>query len=224
MKITIKHLKELGACSDGLAWFKQQKNSEVKTILAACLEQRHPYWANWYVSNLFTRPQAVRYAIFAAELSIGIFEKQYPGDDRPRKAIEAATEWLKSQTEANRSAARSAAESAARSAAESAAWSAEYAARSAAASAAWSAEYAARSAAETAAWSATESAAWSAEYAARSAAESAAWSAEYAARSAEYAAWSAEYAARSAEYAARSAAKYAAWKQLIEKATDILGF
>ena len=35
------------------------------------------------------------YAIYAAEQVIGIFEKKYPIDKRPRKAIEAAKAYLK---------------------------------------------------------------------------------------------------------------------------------
>ena len=83
----------------------------------------------------WTQKDSVALSIFAAELVIGNYEKKYPDDDRPRKAIEAAKAWLKDPSEKNRSAARSAAWSAA----ESAAWSAE----SAAESAAWSAESAA---------------------------------------------------------------------------------
>jgi len=99
------------------------------------------------------------------------FEKVYPNDDRPRKAIEAKQSWLKGEIDDKElSAARSAAESA-WSAAESAAWSAaRSAAQSAAESAAWSA---ARSAAQSAA----RSAVWSAESVARSAAWATTWSA-----------------------------------------------
>jgi hypothetical protein len=111
------------------------------------------------------KKDSVALSIYAAELCIDTFEKEYPEDKGPREAIEAAKKWLKNPTKKNRSAAWSAAESA-RSAAESA-WSAAQSAWSAARSA-WSA---ARSAAESA-WSAAQSA-WSA---ARSAAESA-WSA-----------------------------------------------
>ena len=126
-----------------------------------------------------SKEDSVNLAIFAAELVIDNFEKEYPKDDRPRKAIETAKEWLENK---NDSAARSAelAASAAKSA-ESAAWSAASSARSAtsaAKSAAWSAAWSAESAASTA-WSA-ESAAWpaaSAASAAKSAAKSAAWSA-----------------------------------------------
>lgn len=51
-------------------------------------------------------------AIFAAELAIDIFEKAFPGDDRPRRAIEAAKAWLISSIERNRQAAEKAAEAA----------------------------------------------------------------------------------------------------------------
>jgi hypothetical protein len=41
------------------------------------------------------KEESVKLAIFAAELVIGIYEEKYPNDDRPRKAIEAAREYLK---------------------------------------------------------------------------------------------------------------------------------
>ena len=104
----------------------------------------------------WTKKDSVALSIYAAELVIDNFEKEFPNDKRPREAIEAAKKVLEKDTKKNRDAAWSAAESAARSA-----WSAESAAESA-----WSAESAARSAARSAAWSA-----------ARSAARAAAWSA-----------------------------------------------
>jgi len=119
------------------------------------------------------KKDSVRLAIYCTELVLPNFEKEFPKDKRPRKAILAAKRWLWGRGDA--SAAESAAESAAWSVARSAARSAESAELAAAESAAWSAESAARSAE-----SAAESAAWSAE----SAAESAAWSAESAAESA----------------------------------------
>ena len=49
-----------------------------------------------------TKKQYVAYAIFAAEQVIDIYEKQYPIDDRPRMAIEAAKKVLKRDTKKNR--------------------------------------------------------------------------------------------------------------------------
>ena len=46
----------------------------------------------------WTKKDSVRLAIYSAELVIKIYERQYPNDDRPRKAIETAKEWLKHPT------------------------------------------------------------------------------------------------------------------------------
>ena len=51
------------------------------------------------------KEDSVALAIYAAELVINIYEKKYPGDDRPGRAIEAAKEWLENPTEKNRAAA-----------------------------------------------------------------------------------------------------------------------
>ena len=63
----------------------------------------------------WTKKDSVALSIYAAELVIDNYEKIYPDDDRPRKAIEAAKAVLKNDTEENRSAAESVAGSAARS-------------------------------------------------------------------------------------------------------------
>lgn len=44
----------------------------------------------------------VSIAIAAAKNCLAVFENQYPGDDRPRKALEAANQWLKEPTSENR--------------------------------------------------------------------------------------------------------------------------
>jgi len=44
----------------------------------------------------------VRFAVFCAEKALPVFEKEYPDDERPRLAIEAAKNWLKNQTEESR--------------------------------------------------------------------------------------------------------------------------
>ena len=98
----------------------------------------------------WTKKDSIALSIYSAELCLKNFEKEYPNDDRPRKAIEAAKAVLEKGTKKNRDAA----------------WSAAGSARSA-----WSA---ARSAAESAG-SATWSAAWFAAWSARSAARSAAY-------------------------------------------------
>ena len=53
---------------------------------------------------------SVRLAIFVAEQVIGIYEKEYPNDDRPRKTIEVAKKWLEHPTAKTAYAAYAAAE------------------------------------------------------------------------------------------------------------------
>ena len=138
-------------------------------------EMRIIRWKKW------TKKDSVSLAIFAAELVLKNYEKEYPNDLRLREAIEAAKKVLKQDNEKNKSA-ESAAWSAAKSAAASAAWSA---AKSPAASAGSAAKSAAASAASAAASAGSAAAsAGSAASAAKSAAGSAWWSAKSAAKSA----------------------------------------
>jgi hypothetical protein len=121
------------------------------------------------------KKDSVELAIYAAQLVIDIYEKKYPNDDRPRKAIEAAIEYVKNPNKKNMAAAdaaRAAAGAAARAArAADAARAAADAAR-AAAGAAYAAAYAARAAADAA--RAAAGAAYAAAYAAARAAADAA--------------------------------------------------
>ena len=162
MRITREWLKEIDACSEGVDWFHNQKETDGTKVIKKLIKEDRIDWANWTICRMFSKKQKIQYAVYAAEQVIDIFEKKYPDDKRPRKAIEAAKKCIENDTEENRSAAWSAA-SAWRSAARSAA-SAE--------SAAWSAE-----SAESAAWSAAS--AWSAAWGAASA-----WSARSAASAA----------------------------------------
>ena len=57
----------------------------------------------------WTKEDSVKLAIYAAELVIEIYEKKYPNDDRPRKAIEAAKAYLKTPSDAAADAATDAA-------------------------------------------------------------------------------------------------------------------
>ena len=50
----------------------------------------------------FTKKDAVEFAVCAAGLVIGIWEARHPGDERARKAIEAAKAWVADPSEENR--------------------------------------------------------------------------------------------------------------------------
>ena len=117
--ITMDWLEEQGACAKGKAWFERSGLKSLSGVINRLVKEKQFEWANWTLVRFMSHTQQVRYACFAARLSLPLYEKVYPEDDRPRKAIEAAEAWVANPTEENRSAARSAARSA-----ESAAWSA----------------------------------------------------------------------------------------------------
>jgi len=113
MNITLKSLRKLSPCEPGYEWcrknFKKGKNN-LAEVLRALQNDGHNNWANWLIVRHMTHEQKIMYAIFAAEQVINIYEKKYPTDDRPRKAIEAAKEYLRLKTAAAAAAAYAAAE------------------------------------------------------------------------------------------------------------------
>ena len=112
MKITQDWLNEQNACSEGIRWFKDQKKTDAIDVLNALIKDNQLEWANWTIVQVMSRPQYLAYAIFAAEQVIDLFEKKYPEDSRPRKAIQAAKVVLKNDTAENRAAAWEAGEAA----------------------------------------------------------------------------------------------------------------
>lgn len=83
-------------------------------------------WQNMTITKAYKwqKVDSVALAIYCAEKVIGIYEAKYPGDNRPRNAIDAAKKWLAEQTKENENAAYAAADAAAR-AADRAAYDAE---------------------------------------------------------------------------------------------------
>jgi len=151
MKLTEKWLRDHDACNLGITWFLNQKETDpIKLIKQAIKKKQHLDWANWLIVRLMKYKQYVLYAVFAAEQVIDIFEKEYPDDDRPGKAIEAAKKCIKRRSKKNKAvayaavfdvstlthaAAARAASAAAWAAARAAAWAAARAARAASAAA-----------------------------------------------------------------------------------------
>ncbi len=138
MKITKEWLKEHDACIVGYEWSLKvldDKPMDAKTFIGKLMGEDRFNWANWVIVRLLTKDQNIAYAIFAAELVLDIYEKQYPDDKRPRNAIEASRKYL--QTKTAYAAAAAYAADAAADAADAAAYAAyaAYAARAAAAGA-----------------------------------------------------------------------------------------
>jgi len=160
--ITKKWLAEKNACQDGYNWFVEQgKEFEPIPLLKLLIEENQLEWANWLIVRVMDYSQYVSYAVFAAELVIDIFEKEFPDDKRPRTAIEVAKKCIKNPSDENKKEAANA--SWAAWAASSASWAAR------AARAAYRAAYSAARAARAAGWAA-RAAGWAADWAAESAA------------------------------------------------------
>ena len=164
MKITEKLLRiDYHACDSGYQWWldKDSPHDGIPTLKKLIKEDRND-WANWLIVRLMTHDQKVRYAIYAAEQVLSIYEKKYPADDRPRKAIQAAKNYLKNKSTKNKQAAAAAYAAAAADAAYAAAGA--YDAAAAAAYTAYAAAYAAAAAAAAAgAYDAAAAAAYAAE-------------------------------------------------------------
>jgi len=132
--ITRTWLRKHNACKEAVIEFKKSNITDLFEILSVLIKSNNKEkleWANWLIVRTMNKTQKVQYAIFAAELVINIFEKEYPKDKRPRKAIEAAKKYLKRQSIKNKNAAYAAYAAAVASAA-AAAYAAAYAAAAAA--------------------------------------------------------------------------------------------
>lgn len=105
MNITLEKLNKLGACYNAVQWFKQQKTNDIYELFELAKTENHLDWANWYVIQILNKKQKIQYAIFAAKSVLHIYQKRYPDDNRPQKAIEAAEKYLENQTEENKHAA-----------------------------------------------------------------------------------------------------------------------
>src|SRR3990167_9469387 len=96
LEITVDWLEGKRACLEGIKYFETLKEKDAFKIFEEMIERKENlHWANWAIVRLIEKPQFVAYAIYAAEQVLDIYEKQYPKDDRPRKAIEAAKGYLK---------------------------------------------------------------------------------------------------------------------------------
>ncbi len=140
MILTLDKLKELRACQAGIDWFANQKETELRAVCFALLHSKKSPWVNWLLAQLMTHKQRVKWSVLSAREVLHIFETKFPGDDRPRKAIEAAEAWFTDPGYRNKAAdaaaAADAADAAAAYAAAAAADAAAYAAADAAAAAA----------------------------------------------------------------------------------------
>jgi hypothetical protein len=102
MILTIDKLIETGAYREGKKWFldffKDRVEIDVGIVVKELLDQNKQDWANRIIAHLLSNDDKVRYAVFAAREVLHLYEEKYPTDLRPRKAIEAAENYLETKT------------------------------------------------------------------------------------------------------------------------------
>lgn len=94
---TILMVGKKGACRPAKKAFSKKfgEEAELKTVCEWCLEISHFNWITWLMQNIITNKKtAIKLAVFSAKLVLPIYEKEYPGDDRPRKAIEISEKYI----------------------------------------------------------------------------------------------------------------------------------
>jgi hypothetical protein len=109
-RVTEKFLREQDACPEGREYWIEQNKPDLREFCLQALADDHFDYANWLIVRCMDHKAKIRYAVFAAELVLPVFEEEYPSDDRPRKAIEAAKAVIARNTRDNRKAARAAAD------------------------------------------------------------------------------------------------------------------
>jgi len=109
MKITTELLQSLNACQSGISLVATYPDKDHEAVIRRLVADDHWDYANWLLPRLMDYRGYVSYAVYAAELVLPIWEKQYPKDGRPRKAIEAAKRCIDDPSKKNNEAARAAA-------------------------------------------------------------------------------------------------------------------
>jgi len=99
MKITKQQIVNSEPCSDGLE-FAKSCNYNMVEIYENC---ERGDWMIWLLrkAKAIDKQQTVGIACLCARRSLVIFEKEYPKENRPRLAIEAAEKWVKNPTKEN---------------------------------------------------------------------------------------------------------------------------
>ena len=112
MKLTKEKLFKMSACEEGMTWYSANGSDTVEQTVEQIMADNRFDYANWLLCNIISHDNKIKYAIFCAKLVLENYEKKYPDNLAPRKAIEAAENYLKDKTEFNKIAADSAASAA----------------------------------------------------------------------------------------------------------------
>ncbi len=101
-QITTEFLKSLNACQSGINLVATYPDKDHEAVIRRLVADDHWDYANWLLPRLMDYRGYVSYAVYAAELVLPIWEKKYPDDKRPHKAIEAAKRCIDDPSKKNK--------------------------------------------------------------------------------------------------------------------------
>ncbi len=96
-EITKEWLQEKEACLSSLTYVCENGyiGLSITAFINKLIKNDRVNDANWLITQYMNKKQNIKYTIFVAQQELLFFEKEHPNDKRPRKAIQAAKEYLK---------------------------------------------------------------------------------------------------------------------------------
>jgi len=67
MKITLKYLKEKGACDEGVDWLRKRKTRDLVDILKLLIKQNRLGWAEWLIQKFLNFEEIQQYRAYVDE-------------------------------------------------------------------------------------------------------------------------------------------------------------
>jgi hypothetical protein len=95
MKITKESLRKQNACEESLKFGTEHDliGMEAVPLMERLIELEEVDWALWLLVRVMSRKQCIQFACHCARSVLHIFEERFPGDERPRNTIEAASKF-----------------------------------------------------------------------------------------------------------------------------------
>ena len=78
MRVTDQFLDKWEACKPARQWLAEKGTRDFDKLYKLAKKENHLNWVNWYVAHRLKKMDRVKYAIYAAELVLPIFEDAYP--------------------------------------------------------------------------------------------------------------------------------------------------
>lgn len=99
MKITKQFLIENNACDQGIEYFEKKDFKDIDAVELAkkLMKDKKYHYASWLTTEILDNTNCIRYAIFAAEQVIDIFERYNDIAVSPRVAIAAAKRFVETR-------------------------------------------------------------------------------------------------------------------------------